>query len=265
MKVGIAGCGWLGEKLAHQLVEEGHVVIGTTTSEQKIIDDGGFRRIQMVLGHNDFEIPQEFYDCDAFVIAFPPSAGKKKSKDYEGLVIQLLQQLPSAVRSLVLISSTGVYRGISGEVDEESEVKNVKNVLFEAEEACINQYPDQARILRCGGLFGANRIPGKYFSDKEIDDDGSNKVNYIHYKDVVKMAIRCLNEEVPHGRYNVCCPKHPTRFEVYKIAAEKTGIVPARFNPNKPASQGHLVKANKYIQVMNGSLIYESPLDFDYD
>ena len=264
MKIGIVGCGWLGDRIASHLVGKGHSVVGTTTTPEKVLRKEGFSKILFSLGSEDADLPQELIACDGSIIAFPPSAGKKKRRDYPAMVGQLLEQLPPTLKNLILISSTGVYRGCDGEVNEETKVNSVKNLLLDAEEKCFSFYPKITSVLRCGGLFGDARIPGKYFSGKELEEDGSVLVNYIHYQDICIFIEKILSQEVDFGRFNLCCPKHPTKKEVYKVASVKGGFDMARFSDNGKSVKTHLVNSDKFVQAMGEDLIYYSPLEFDY-
>ncbi|MFT6849436.1 MAG: nucleoside-diphosphate-sugar epimerase [Sphingobacteriales bacterium] len=264
MKIGIVGCGWLGDRIASHLVSKDHVVVGTTTSIEKTFRKEGFCKVQFSLGGESADLPKELHECDGIIIAFPPSAGKKRVRDYPSMVNQLLEQLHPTIRSIILISSTGVYRGCTGEVNEETPVNDVKNLLLGAEKNCTSHYPKITSTLRCGGLFGDNRIPGKYFADKNLEEDGAALVNYIHFRDICIFIEKIYSKEVQPGRFNLCCPKHPSKKEVYKVASKKGRFEMARFTENGKSLKTHLVNSDKFAEAMGEDLIYHTPLEFDY-
>ena len=93
MKISILGCGWLGLPLGKFLVEKGHVVKGSTTSEDKIsllasvgiepflikfspqmetMQSSDYRLTTL----NDDNSISQFLDSEVLIICIPPRAGK---------------------------------------------------------------------------------------------------------------------------------------------------------------------------------------------
>ena len=99
--ISILGCGWLGLPLARQLVQQGHQIKGSTTSQQKMKVMKNIGIIPYLIKLTEEE-PQwvDFLQTDVLVIAIP----LKEIKPFE----HLIKNLPSKVK-VIYTSSTAVY------------------------------------------------------------------------------------------------------------------------------------------------------------
>eukprot|EP01136_Pigoraptor_vietnamica_P025247 Opistho-1_new@79037 len=156
MKISILGCGWLGLPLGKYLVENGHEVKGSTTSEIKfpLLQSVGiqpfFLKFSPVVEGEELA---EFLQSGTLIICIPPRAGKY-GEDYH---IQQIQSLIPAIKktsiqSIIYTSSTSVYPDLNREITEEDEVI-VSSALIKVEEL-LKVLEVQTTILRCGGLMG---------------------------------------------------------------------------------------------------------------
>ncbi|WP_428667538.1 SDR family oxidoreductase [Runella sp.] len=270
MKISILGCGWLGLPLAAQLVEEGHKVKGSTTSVEKL---AALRALEieplwLQLTPEPKGIGWDYLlDCEVLIIAIPPRL-ERTGADFHPAqmryLLELLKETP--VQQIIYISSTSVYPELNREVKEEDVIQpsqSASPALAEAEQL-IQTLPQQSLILRCGGLMGYERIPGKYVSGKKDITTGDVPVNYIHRDDAIGVIKAFLqNPSVWNETYNVTAPLHPTRRDVYLASCAPYGYEPPTFltvakNPFK------IISSQKLQDKLNYQFIYPNPLDFLY-
>ena len=230
MKVSVIGCGWLGTPLAEELIQNGHQVLGSTTSANKL---NGLREkgIQPILFKLDpMPIGENFnqlFDADLLIINIPPGSRTHPPHFYEEQIKYLKYRLESSlIKKVVFISSTSYYPNTNGFVNTSTppEIKNGSTEAVMKGEHQILQIKQELVILRCGGLMGEQRIPGKYFAGKETSG-ADTPVNYIHQSDVIRIILRMI-VNWPKGKhiFNAVSPEHPTKKEVYEAMANKYGF-----------------------------------------
>ena len=97
----ILGCGWLGLPLAARLVQKGHQVKGSTTSEQKmaVIKSAGIIPYLIKLTESEPQL-SDFLNADILIITIP----LKQISPFDNLI----KKLPSTIK-VIYTSSTGVY------------------------------------------------------------------------------------------------------------------------------------------------------------
>lgn len=226
MKISILGCGWLGLPLAERLVAKGYHVLGSTTSserlsllEEKGIDAALLELTPMPKG-KDFN---KLFQADIMVINVPPKSRTSTPEFYREQIKYLKYQLQnSAVEKVIFISSTSYYPNSGKAVDENTsfDLQNGSNQAVVWGEHEISQISQKLSILRCGGLMGAERIPGKWFSGKPTSG-GETPVNYIHLEDIIYVILEILEINEWPALRNLVNQKHLTRKEVAKVMAQK--------------------------------------------
>lgn len=231
MKIGVVGCGWLGLPLAESLVKAGHEVIGSTTREEKLqslsskgIDPILFQLSPMPEGKNF----NRLFQVDLLIINIPPGRKRNTPEFYEEQIKHLKHQLESGeVKKVIFISSTSYYPNINSAVtvNTPSDLSNGSSEAVVKGEQQIYEIEQALIILRCGGLMGNDRIPGKWFAGKPTK--GANTpVNYIHLDDIIR-TVKSLMEDsdgVKSQVLNLVSDHHPTRKEVHEKMAVKYGF-----------------------------------------
>ena len=200
MKISVVGCGWLGLSLATKLIQEKHNVYGSTTSAEKLplLESKGIKPYLMKLNPmpegKDFN---QLLDCEIMVINIPPRGKSSPPEFYREQIKYLKYQLGSAlVKKVIFISSTSYYPNTNTTVNEETlpDISKGSNQAVVWAEREIGQINQKLTILRCGGLMGKKRIPGRWFAGKETT--GANTpVNYVHQEDVIGKILQLLNSE----------------------------------------------------------------------
>lgn len=225
MQVSIIGCGWLGLPLGEHLVQQGHKVLGSTTSPEKLsilkekgIDPFILKLEPMPVGENF----NQLFTSELLVINIPPGRRKNPPHFYEEQIKYLKYRLAkSDVKKVIFISSTSYYPNTNSIIttDTAFDFANGSSEAVVKGENQIQQIDQSLIVLRCGGLMGGDRIPGKWFAGKETT--GANTpVNYIHRDDVIKVVSHVIeNWAKDKIVWNLVSDEHPSRKEVHEQMA----------------------------------------------
>ena len=117
-------------------------------------------------------------------------------------------------------------------------------------------------IVRCAGLMGDRRIPGKYVAGRTVDT-GNVPVNYIHQTDVVGLLTAVIEQGLS-GTFNAVAPQHPTREAVYRKSCADFGYaLPTFVDPTEPIPF-KVINGDKLTQAAGYVFKYPDPLAFPY-
>ena len=265
MKISILGCGWLGLPLGKYLVENGHSVKGSTTSESKItlLSAAGIESFLLKFSPQIEDINiVNFLTSEVLIICIPPRAGKFGEDFHVQQIQSLMEYLPSStIKSIVYTSSTSVYPDLNREITEQDEV--IENHTLIKVENLLKSLPQNVTILRCGGLMGGERIPAKYFAGKTINT-GQIPVNYVHQADVIQIITMILNAGFWNETFNVVSPIHPIREEIYLKNCEEFGFEKPIFEEPAEEIPFKIISPQKLILKTGYEFLYANPLDFRY-
>jgi nucleoside-diphosphate-sugar epimerase len=293
MKISILGCGWLGLPLGKYLVEKGHLVKGSTTSESKIalLSEIGIEPF-LIKFSPQIEFPSSpllsmspqttipnfssplsvgtqtttflsyFLNSEVLIICIPPRAGKYGADFHVQQIESLLEYLPSStIKSIIYTSSTSVYPDLNREVTEDDEV--IENHALIKVENLLKSLPQNVTILRCGGLMGEERIPAKYFAGKTINT-GKIPVNYVHQDDVIQIITMILEQGFWNETFNVVSPEHPIRKDIYLKNCEEFGYEKPIFEEPSEEIPFKIISPQKLIQRTGYKFKYDNPMIFKY-
>ncbi len=270
--VSILGCGWLGFPLGQFLVSKGFAVKGSTTHQGKLerLKEAGIEPYLLCFKPN---LPEDqldaltiFLQTDILIIAIPPLVNQHGEAYHPEQIRQLLAHLQkSDTPKIIYISSTSVYPD-AGEVTEETQQTTIgrsKSALQQAEEILCN-LPNKPTILRCGGLMGYDRVPGRYFIGRTDLPTGNVPVNFVHRDDVINIIYEIIKQNKWGELYNVVAPEHPIRKDIYISNAKEFGWAAPSFLEGKTPGF-KVVNGSKVIRELNYEYIYPNPLTFKYD
>ncbi len=191
-RVLIAGCGYVGGRLAEMLVADGCTVWGLTRSGTRL--PAGVRGVGADLG-----APAGWPDLPDPIDALVFAAGRTRG-DGDGAYAALFatgldallrryEEADSPPRRVLMVSSTGVYGSRPGEwVDEEtpaSPERTGPRYLAQAE-ARLETGPLPACSVRLSGIYGPGRtrlIDRVREGEAEYDPEAPEWVNHIHRED----------------------------------------------------------------------------------
>lgn len=270
--ISILGCGWLGMNLAQDLVKEGYKVKGSTTHQEKIPKLkklGVIPFLIKLLPEPEGDHLHEFFESDLLIIAIPPGTRSGMADSYHPTQIKyLIDDIEkSTTNKVIYISATSVYPTENKEVKEDdplSPMDATNKAILMAERVLIDNDVFQCTILRCGGLMGYDRIPGKYFAGEKNLKTGNIPVNYVHRDDVIRVIKEVFKQEKWEEVYNVVAPHHPTRKEIYLKNAKTFGFEVPTFDDSASAPFKK-VSSYKLLVDLQYQFKYPNPLEFEYN
>ncbi|HMP90491.1 MAG TPA: NAD-dependent epimerase/dehydratase family protein [Kiritimatiellia bacterium] len=250
MRILIVGCGYVGVRLAHRLMSDGHTVYGLRRNPPP--DNSQINWISHDLNNPDYNAMPE---ADAMVLA----AGLRRDTDdqyqrlfvdgYSRLLNFTVQNRPQ-VNRIVMISTTGVFAESNGGwVDEQSPVDHKRSparFYLEAEQIVLN-LPKSTSIVRLAGIYG----PGRIRLIKEVAERMArlhppppHYLNHLHVDDAAGAIAHALLHSQPAPIYVASDPNptdrnevlswiaHTLKMESIPAAAENT-LPPPRRSGNK--------------------------------
>ena len=188
-KIAILGCGWLGSALKAKLEALGD-------------------EVNCLCRDVNMDTLVGFYNCDALIIAIPPS------DEYLDVIedVYFSISLNEAIQTqMIFLSSTSFY--------------DDKKIIVEAEELAKIK-DENSVILRLGGLMGYDRIAGEYTAGKTIKD---GPTNYVHRDDVVGVIESIIEQNVKNKIFNVVAPIQSTKKELFRENSKKFNFEETHF------------------------------------
>ncbi len=246
MIVSILGCGWVGMPLAHNLLQTGYVVKGSTTraDKQATISQLGAQPYQLQLTPELSQDPDDFFACDVLVVTMPPPRSSEVSDERAYLTRQaavILEHLAPTAH-LIVTSSTSVYAKRNHIVSEADDTppESARGQALRAFEQAFQKRP--VTILRLAGLFGKDRQPGRFLAGRQNLAGGASPVNMVHGDDVVAAIERVIGAyqegQDVSGTFNICADTHPTRASFFQQAARHANLpLPTFSGENRPYAQ----------------------------
>lgn len=253
-KIGVIGCGWLGLPLATELVADGFVVFGTTTTLEKIpeLKQRGIIPFQVALSENgiDGAIEDFLSELDILVINVPPKLRSGNAENY----VRKMQHLHTALKKtdlkhLIFVSSTSVYGDLEGEVTEETVPEPTTESgkqLLECETLFQNDTDLEATIIRFGGLIGPDRHPVTQLSKKQNLSGGNDAINLIQLEDCIHLITTIISEGYWGEIFNGVYPDHPKKKEYYTKEAQKRGLPKPDYVDEGSGIQGKVVVSKNF-------------------
>ena len=270
MHVSIIGLGWLGVPLARFLIEKGYRVQGTTTTMEKAarLKGEGISTflVKFEPGVENIDL-DGFFDCDVLIITIPPTRGSQGEDTSYPLKVGAIRSLAekAGVPKIIFISATSVYpdhNQVARESDPLEATQAGHPTLLKAEEVLWDKKPYSLTVIRLGGLLGANRIPGKWFSNRS-NVVGHSPVNYIHREDAIRLMYWVVSRQLWDETYNGVSPLHPPRRKIYEHNAKLFGFSPPLTYESPPTSPWKEVSSEKLVST-GFSFVYNDPFEFKY-
>ncbi|MVM33329.1 SDR family NAD(P)-dependent oxidoreductase [Spirosoma sp. HMF4905] len=267
--ISIIGLGWLGLPLAKKIQIEGFRVKGSTTSTEKTISlqQDGIDAYRLQLIPEPIGNLTALLQVDTLIINIPPKAGKQGDDFHPEQISHLAEAIrQSSIRHIIYVSSTSIYPELNRVVVEDDVVEPHQSAapgLVKAEQLILNLAPDRlVTILRCGGLLGYDRMPGKYVAGRTVNT-GSVPVNYLHRDDAVGILIHLIQRQIS-GKFNAVSPQHPIREAIYRKNCADFGYeLPTFVTPSEPIPY-KVIGIEKLMLATNYQFLYPDPLAFYY-
>ncbi len=267
--ISIIGLGWLGLPLAHYLSQQNFKIKGSVTSQEKLtkLQHDSFTVRKLVFNpHPEGENFHTLFDTDILIVNIPPKS-QTLGENYHPEQIKYIKTLAhqSHIKKIIFVSSTSVYpsaQQIAFEKDELSVENTGNKAIYRAEQLIQNDSNFDWCIIRFGGLMGQQRIPGKYFSNKQ-QVVGDHPVNYIHQVDAIRMIHWVISNDLWQEIYNGVAPEHPKRADIYEKNALDYGFPPPLSYASSSLEPTKTIDSSKIIAT-GFSFAFPNPLDFPY-
>ena len=243
----IIGCGYVGSAVAQTWKQQGHHLIGTTASPERLgeletlVDQP--QLFEVGTSRNDLSFLE---DLDGLLLSFAPSKSSYVDLDqYRNtflgglatIVEALDQRRRTAPLQVVHLSSCGVYGNRGGALtDEDAPLDRrhpVNDVLARAEELIASVRSDQIQVcvLRLGGIYGPGRdIPAMLRSaaGQVVQRNGANIPCWIH-RDDIERGVSFAFDRGLDGTYNLVNDTQLCGQDLTDQLCEKAGLPMARW------------------------------------
>ncbi|MVN91545.1 SDR family oxidoreductase [Mucilaginibacter aquatilis] len=253
--ISILGCGWYGLPLAKALCKQGYVVKGSTTTPSKIevLNSEGINPFVIDLNGDNVPADSDFFNCDLLIISIPPKLRKGEHEQYLSKIKSLVNAIQTKlIKSIIFISSTGVYPEVNGELSELSDIEPDTlsgKTLLSAENILRDALADKLTVIRFAGLVGPGRNPGRFFAGKENIANGQAPINLIHLDDCIEITMAIISNNLYGYTINACTPHHPTKSDFYTKAAANVNLPLPQF---KDELEGwKIIKCVKIEELLN--------------
>ncbi|QAA82473.1 SDR family NAD(P)-dependent oxidoreductase [Aequorivita sp. H23M31] len=241
-RITIAGLGWLGQPLAHRLINLGYSVKGSVTTIEKatLLQQHGFNAFPVEISETGIsgEISALLKDTDCLIIMIPPGIRRNTGADYVLKMVHLREDIKkTAINRIILVSSTSVYSDSQGNVTEKDDPKPetiAGKQLRQVEELFINTASFKTTVVRFGGLIGGSRKPARYLAGRKDLKDANAPVNLIHRDDCINILVEIIKQDTFGKVFNGVNPQHPKKSDYYIQKALEMGLEPPTFADADP-------------------------------
>lgn len=236
-KTSILGCGWLGLPLAKTMINNGHLVNGSTTSIEKMdaLRITGISPFLLSLSSQSIsgEIELFLSESNILIIDIPP---KIRGNNIQSFVYKIKTLIPyiekSTIENVLFISSTSVYgenNSLVTEITTLNPDSESGRQLVIVESLLQKNTHFKTTILRFGGLIGEDRNPIIYLSGRENIENPDAPINLIHQEDCIGIIQTIITKNKWNEVYNAVTPYHPSRKEYYSQKAITLQIALPKF------------------------------------
>lgn len=247
----IAGCGYLGSRVATAWIQSGRPVHAVTRGGQQRAKELLSRGIVPVIGDlssEDFSADLPGADIVLWSVGFQRGGASREDVWLNGLR-RFIKTLPSAPRRFLYVSSTSVY-GDGGVIDETSIPEpqtegGICCVQAEdlARELLQQQHPQtQLTILRHAGIYGPGRLLRRMEDIRQqipVSGQPDGLLNLIHVEDAVRMICFLANcDSTLPEIINVVNSGRITRSQFYSELSRLLELPqPVFADPDVPAAE----------------------------
>jgi len=218
----IAGCGYIGERIARLCQESGGSAVCMVRSAENAsrLQSAGFTTIAATLD-NGAETPSLNLGGSILLYLIPPPGGGISDSRARNFI----SQIPEAEKpvKIIYMSATSVYGGGRGDVVTEESPVNPDSAMgkrrLDAERA-FAQYGAARNIpvviLRVSGIYGPGRLPLMQISQGQplLREEESGPSNRIHADDLAAICIKAAEVGVEGDIFNIS-DGHPSSMTSY--------------------------------------------------
>ena len=221
-KIFIAGCGYIGERIARYCQEAGVDVtcMVRTPEHRDKLNAKGFTTVLSALDDPDTIPDLDLKGAVIFYLAPPPGGGITDTRARNFIGAGKASGTPAKI---IYISATSVYSETSGGIVTEESPADPQSAMgkrrLDAENA-FREYGNSNNvpvvILRVSGIYGPGRLPLMQVSQGQplLREEESGASNRIHADDLAAICVAAAEKGKAGGIYNIS-DGHPSSMTSY--------------------------------------------------
>jgi len=268
----IFGCGYLGMPVAAGWAAEDATIFAVTRDIEKSCKLRERGILPVIADIMDPGTLKNLPEADAvlFAVGHDRRSNRSIRQLYVDGLQHVLEHLPTGVKRLIYVSSTGVYGQSDGTwVDEQAECEPIR----EGGQACrqaellLRSHPlgERSLILRMAGIYGPGRIPRRreLKAGLPIEAPSEGYLNLIHVDDAARVVIAAEKHARVPDLYCVS-DGHPVirREYFHELAALLDAPKPTFRTP--PADSPAAERAGASKRVSNRRMLAELGVELQY-
>ncbi|WP_299220906.1 cupin [uncultured Aquimarina sp.] len=258
-QISILGTGWLGLPLAKALLTEKHIVKGSTTSKNKLVNLKN-QGIDPYLTEVTEDRPKGAIDSflaksEILIINIPPGLRRNPESNFVGKIQHLIPIIEqSTIQKVLFISSTSVFADLEGFPLITSEtcpnaISNAGKQLIETEKILRDNQNFETTILRFAGLFDSRRHPATMLSKRKNIKNPLAPINLIHREDCIGVIKKIIEMDHWNDVFNTSYPEHPPKAKYYSMICKQMEL-PIPDYDYETLSKGKIVNSDKTLKVL---------------
>ena len=256
--VSILGSGWLGFPLARHFLASDFRVKASTRSNHRLAALESVDAEAFVVDIDSLtDQVEQFLRADILIVNVP-------SKNLAGFR-QLVDRIEdSPIDRVLIVSSTSVYQNVGRNITESDTEYFAHSPLLEIEALFRRGHGFDVTIVRFGGLIGAGRHPGRFFTAGRVMQNPDSPVNLIHQRDCIGIIDAIVARQVWGETFNCCADTHPDKRAFYTRAIESIGGTLPEFGESEPGV-GKTIDNRKVKQLLDYRFEYPDLMAIDFD
>jgi nucleoside-diphosphate-sugar epimerase len=227
----IAGCGYVGRRLAVQLADRFDITALVRTPHSATeLESEGIRSVVLDLDRvkATTTIPERL-DQEAIVYLTPPPAFGESDLRLD----RFLQLASVPPKTFVYVSTTGVYGDSEGALVDESTPVNPRTdrarrrvTAEEMTRVWCTERRVRRVVLRVPGIYGPDRLPIQRMRKGEaiVREDEAGISNRIHVQDLVSACVAAILNPDARGVYNVTDGNAASSTAFLRVLADLAGL-----------------------------------------
>ena len=208
----IAGCGDIGQRVAHMWLAHSVPVLGLVASEHSLSRLSAQHIPAQVSDFNDPSVDLPTLLKNSLIYYFVPPPPSGIADTHCAHFLQALNKQVASVARIIAISTTGVYGDCGGErVDEnrppapQAERARRRLDMETQLRAWCNEHQVSLIILRVGGIYGPGRLPLQRIKQgvPVLYPELAPSTNRIHADDLANICVAAAHVDYAFRIYNV--------------------------------------------------------------
>lgn len=231
-KVFIAGCGYIGRRIADLYKESGAVVtcmVRNPDNSSRLASAGFITAVSTL--EDSATLPElNLTDSILFYLVPPPGGGIIDSRARNFIAKITVAEKPAKI---IYMSATSVYSGDGGQLVTEDSQTTPDSAMgkrrLDAECAFLEygaSYSVPVVILRVSGIYGSGRLPLMQISQGQplLNEDESGPSNRIHADDLATVCLAAAEKGTDGEIFNVSDGNPSSMTSYFNACADALGL-----------------------------------------